>query len=524
MHALKDLLLLVTIALVLGTLTSMLLRRRRLKWTWGICGLPLGYLLWNLGGGVLALGVAGAALLSCLLGYGWHRSELDWGADIAERARRRTGIRELLALALRRLTARPRPWITPAGLEVGRDERGEPATIPLGTSSGIHTLVLGATGAGKTVTETWIACRLIEAGHGAIAIDPKGDRLMRAELKRAAAAQQRRFVEWTPEGPAAYNPYAHGSDGEIADKALAGEQFTEPHYLRQAQRYIGHAVRTMRAAGIAVTPVTLAAHMDPGRLESASRKLEPAQAELLQEYLDSLGERQRRELAGVRDRLAIIAESETAPWLQPSAGKPALDLLAAVQERAVVYMRLDADRRMLLSGMLGAAIVGDLVTIAAAIQHDPAPTVVVLDEFAALGARQIARLFGRGRSAGISLVLGTQELADLQAAGEQLRDQVLGNVEALIAHRQNVPESAELVAQLAGSRPAWITTQQTEQGLLGSRAGSRGSKTRGHEFELHPSRIKRLGRGRAAVITPGREGHPTIAHIHHPSSAHHDAE
>ena len=233
---------------------------------------------------------------------------------------------------------------------------------------------------------------------------------------------------------------------------------------------------------------------------------------------------QRRDLAGVRDRLAIIAESETAPWLEPADGKPELDLLAAVQQRAVVYMRLDADRRMLLSEMLGAAIVGDLVTIAATIQHDPAPTVVVLDEFAALGARQIARLFGRGRSAGISLVLGTQELADLQAAGEQLRDQVLGNVEALIAHRQNVPESAELVSKLAGSRPAWITTQQTEQGparqphrrawLAHPRARVRAAP--------QPYQAPRPGQSRGHHARP-RPAHPTIAHIHHPRSAHDDA-
>ena len=509
-----------TLSLVLGTLTSALLRRSRLKWTWGICGVPIGYVLWSIGGGTVALAVVGAGLLSCLLGHGWHRSELEWGADIAERARLRTGIRAATLRGLRRLGSRRRAWVTPLGLEVGRDERGEPARIPVGSGSGIHTLVLGATGAGKTVTETWIACRLVEAGHGAIAIDPKGDRLLRGELERAAAAHRRRFVEWTPEGPSAYNPYAHGSDGEIADKALAGEHFTEPHYLRQAQRYIGHAVRAMHAAEVALTPVSLAAHMDPGRLEVTSRRLEQAQSELVQGYLDSLGERERRDLGGVRDRLAIIAESEAAPWLAPAAGNPELDLLAAVRERAVVYMRLDADRRMLLSQMLGAAIVGDLVTIAAANQHDPTPTVVLLDEFAALSAHQVARLFARARSAGISLVLGTQELADLQAADEHLRERVLGNIEALIAHRQNVPESAELISKLAGSRPAWITTRQTEQGLLGSRPGLRGSKTRGHEFELHPSAIKRLGRGKAAVITPGAGRRPTIARIHHPESAH----
>ena len=48
-------------------------------------------------------------------------------------------------------------------------------------------------------------------GHGAVVIDPKGDELLRAELKSAAARRGAPFMEWSPEGPVAYNPYARGS-------------------------------------------------------------------------------------------------------------------------------------------------------------------------------------------------------------------------------------------------------------------------------------------------------------------------
>ena len=50
--------------------------------------------------------------------------------------------------------------------------------------------------------------------------------------------------------------------------------------------------------------------------------------------------------------------------------------------------------------------------------REPIPTVVVIDEFSAVAANHTARLFGRARSAGISLILGTQELVDLKAAGD----------------------------------------------------------------------------------------------------------
>ena len=238
----------------------------------------------------------------------------------------------------------------------------------------------------------------------------------------------------------------------------------------------------------------------------------------MQAYLDALTDRQKRDLSGVRDRLSILAESDTSQWLQPTHTAPAIDLRAAATEQAVVYFRLDSDRRPLLAQMLGAAIVSDLITLVADLQAHPVPTVVVIDEFTAVAAGHIARLFGRGRSAGISLILGTQELADLKSVGEGLREQVLGNVATLIAHRQNVPESAELISAIAGTKPVWIATEQTEDLLLGTGRSGRGTRRRGYEYHLHPSRIKQLPTGWAAVLTPGSGASSEIAQIHHPAN------
>jgi conjugal transfer pilus assembly protein TraD len=169
--------------------------------------------------------------------------------------------------------------------------------------------------------------------------------------------------------------------------------------------------------------------------------------------------------------------------------------------------------------MLAGAIVVDLVTLVARMQRTPIPTVVMIDEFAALAAGQVNRLFGRARSAGISLILGTQELADLKATGQDgLREQVLANIETLIAHRQNVPESAELIAQVAGTKPVWVSTEQTEEGLLLSGPSGRGSRRRGHEFQIHPDRIKRLPIGWALLITPGTKQSPAVVWVNHPEN------
>jgi hypothetical protein len=84
-----------------------------------------------------------------------------------------------------------------------------------------------------------------------------------------------------------------------------------------------------------------------------------------------------------------------------------------------VYFSLESEDRPLLSQMLGAAIVQDLVSATAALQREPVPSLVVIDEFSAVAAEQVVRLFARARSTGMSVMLGTQELADLRLPGRE---------------------------------------------------------------------------------------------------------
>ncbi len=399
-------------------------------------------------------------------------------------------------------------------LLIGFDESRRSVSIPFGADGGgKHTLVLGATGSGKTVTQTWITTRSIERGMAAVVLDPKGDRDMREQVRGAALAAGRSFLEWTPDGDRVYNPYARGSASEIADKALAGERFTEPHYLRQAQRYLGHVVRALRDSDTEVSLNAIVEYLEPSRLEVLARSQPEETARKTFAYLDSLSSRQQSDLAGVRDRLAIMAESDVGRWLDPrTAGAARFDLLAAVQERAVVYFSLESDSRPLLAQMLGAAIVQDLQTAVAASQRRPVPTLVVIDEFSAIAAEQVVRLFGRARSAGFSLLLGTQELSDLRPPGsERLFERVLGNLSVLIAHRQVVPSSAELISSVAGTRGAWKVSQHSD---------GRSTRTRSREPLLDPDQVMSLERGWGAVLVLEHGGSVRLAHMFSPARRH----
>jgi hypothetical protein len=540
----------VVIGVLLGLLAARLMRRWHLHWSWA-AGASTLVLLGRtmLAGDAMTLGVA--ALGAAVRGRRWHSEDLQAGADLAEIAAERTTPLDGLRAGVQRVHSQllGRDPSTSAGglgswlastriaggqgeriwrgshLSVGVDRRGRSvaielggaeagrhgpaARIPVSASGGTHTLVAGATGSGKTFTQAWITMAAVAYGMSAIVVDPKGDVGLRERLHRAARAAGKAFYMWTPEGPVVYNPYARGGETEIADKALAGERFTEPHYQRQAQRYLGHAVRALRATGREVSLVGLVEALDPAALELLARELQEEQARAVHAYLDSLTTRQRSDLSGVRDRLAIMAESDVGLWLDPATpDADSIELLDAVRSGAVVYFGLRADSRPLLAQMLGSAIVQDLQTVVSALQERPARCVVAIDEFSAIAAEHVAGLFARSRSAGISLLLGTQELSDLRLPGhEMLQEQVLGNLTSVIAHRQAVPASAELIARLSGSRGAWRTTVSSD---------GRTTRTRVSEPVVGPEEVMSLPTGQAAVIRLSSPRSATIARMHSP--------
>jgi hypothetical protein len=95
----------------------------------------------------------------------------------------------------------------------------------------------------------------------------------------------------------------------------------------------------------------------------------------------------------------------------------------------------------------------------------------------------------------MSVVLGTQELSDLRPAGqERMLERVLGTLSVLSAHRQGVPESAEMIARMAGTSGTWRISSRSDGGEM---------RTRTREGVLEESAVMYLRQGWAAVIELG---------------------
>jgi type IV secretory pathway TraG/TraD family ATPase VirD4 len=130
-------------------------------------------------------------------------------------------------------------------------------------------------------------------------------------------------------------------------------------------------------------------------------------------------------------------------------------------------------------------------------------TFVAIDEFGALEAPALDRLYARGRAAGFSVALGTQTLADLRAAGPAVRERIGATVSSVVCHRIGEQADAEWVAELIGAVPTWQSTIRTDGLGLPTAEGTR---TRGYRFEVNPAELQRLGRGDAYVARLDQSG------------------
>ncbi len=414
-------------------------------------------------------------------------------------------------------------WARPAAAHgtadavlLGSDRAGEPVLLSDRQLSA-HGLILGASGAGKSTTLLAILTEHVLRGRPVVAIDMKGSPAFARELAGAAAAAGRPFRVWTPDGPEHWNPLQHGNATELKDKLIATERFTEPHYQRAAERYVQTVLQVLHDVH-PERPATLeevVGLMDPRRMAAVLRRLPRPRAERVQDYLAGLTPDQLSAARGLGTRLAVISESHTGPYLSPS-GERTIDLRAALAGREVVLFSLNSSIYGKLSAQIGTLAIQDLVAAvghrltlsSSSAQGDAASgggareqAIIGIDEFSALGADNVISLLARGREAGVSVLLATQELADLDQAAPGLRDQVLGNTAVKIAHRQDVPASAHTIAQMAGTHKVWEPTYQIGRGPLGRYDTSRGSRREVEQFVVHPNEIKTLQTGHAVIIT-----------------------
>ena len=364
-----------------------------------------------------------------------------------------------------------------------------------------HTLVLGTTGSGKTVTVCNIVESAINRGLPLIYIDGKGDYDLACRVARYGRERNRPVSVFAMAGESmTYNPLAVGGFTSKKDRIIELREWSEEHYKKLAEGYLQSVFKTMERCGIACDMVSLSENLDLKKLKALVRanqsKIPDAQG-----LMDELNNQEQasKSIESLVAEIRNFTASEIGPLFRIAENKPVLTLANILETKGIAYFCLPALEFPSMAQTLGRLIINDLkATMAQQLSGGIRDKVyVIFDEFSVFAGEQVLNVINMGRSAGIHAVLSTQSLSDIASGRKENADhfinQVLGNCNNFILHRQNSPEDAEKLAEMMGTRNTLEYTAQVSQ--TGPTHMGTVRRTRG--FIAHPDEIKTLKTGEA---------------------------
>jgi hypothetical protein len=395
-------------------------------------------------------------------------------------------------------------------VRIGIDaETNLPFDLELPAELAMHTLLVGASGSGKTTTLTTIVDGALGNGYAAVIVDCKGGGL--GDI--AGSLARRRGVPFhlvDPDDSASlgYNPCS-GDPAAVANKLIGAFTYSPAAeiYKHVAMEAIPVVVRALHAHNEAVTLDALYETFGPRGIAKLALKMNDRH---MCERLLVLGARTDDRTgkgghAGLRHRLGALLEGKFGALFRAT---QSLDWDKALAEPSVTYVALSALASSEDVELMGRVIAQDLKQACARRMRAQmrgealVPVLAVFDEFAALDeADQLVDLLLQARQALMPIVVSTQYLPE----SVPLRRSVLG-AGLLIAHRVE-GEDAEAIANQFGTRRASEVTHQVDYETGYS---EKGSIRRVEEYNVHPNQLRTFTTGQAAVKSVARRRYSIV--------------
>lgn len=149
----------------------------------------------------------------------------------------------------------------------------------------------------------------------------------------------------------------------------------------------------------------------------------------------------------------------------------------------------------------------------------------IFDEPASYLNKSFIDLVNKGRGAGLHAIFSPQTMADIDALGDNLKQQLVGNVNTFFIGKTNEKDEVSYWAETFGTYSDIDVTEMTEQEAGYSDAGKtdwtggRGTKRNVDRFKFNPNRIRDLRQGEFVVYRTAKEVHeaPRAVYIRKPS-------
>jgi energy-coupling factor transporter ATP-binding protein EcfA2 len=389
---------------------------------------------------------------------------------------------------------------------------------------GMHVLIFGSTGSGKSETIKAFAGALLDLGWDGIIVDLKEDTKpggLRDWCNEYAISHSKPFQELRLSDPNSkywFNPLAGMGPDEMRDTILSLNTFEAAYWESINKQMLGQLVNLFLDAH-EVDPVKfgfptmleLGRFLGSASLAAAAKQragaiLTSGRGREKEDYSSLLAPNkdQQTSAVGLGTKLTGIYETQVGRVvLQPGNGRIEFD----VTQGGISYVGLDSQGKPDLSKIISSALLQRLSVYSSqratgAMGSNPAPRFVIIDEANWVNKMIVQNLLSRARSAGLCIVLATQGPGDWINPQEGDMFSVLSqNANVCIAMSQGEPKSAEMLAEYIGKQKVTEASQK----LIGDEYTENGTAKMVEDYIVAPDQLRRLSIGEAII----RVGKPT---------------
>jgi len=364
-----------------------------------------------------------------------------------------------------------------------------------------HTHIVGATGTGKTVLIEKLLFADLARGHGAVVIDPKGERgfyeSVRDYCKSIGRSDDLYLLSASaPSESAIWNPCGLGNASELQTKFFNSAIYGEPHYAKACEFGLLRAFRDLTEQ-----------HRNGFTIRDLLRELKAISEGDRNETLTGLfydlnnlvyGEWENVLACGKRSDISTQRE---------------ISLLDIVTKNKILFVDLPTEGKKVQSSRIGRLLTQEIILISGMRKRNPnlksdRPFSVYIDEFDAFATESFSTFLNKGRSSEFMIHLAHQTLSDLNIVSPEFTGQILGNCNVRFIFRQDDPDDAERWSRFIGTRMA---VKQTYRTTGGSKTGE-SSNREALEFVISPDQIKSLPIGKC-VFSVKTEGLARVIQI-----------
>ena len=382
-----------------------------------------------------------------------------------------------------------------------------------------HTIVLGATGSGKTVLLCNQVLHAIRHGQPCLVIDPKGEdstlQLIRdigEKLSSDFNSRLRVFRMSNPADSCSYNPLKHGNAIQLKDRILEALNWSEQYYQSLAGNFLTVFTACNEKLGTRLTLDLLSRvlgekkeqHDVLRRLKDQMKEGDAKSEELFRRMSGLLEKMKPEDLLGLQAQLSILNSPSIGHKLSFEKADNELDLREVLERGQLAYFQLDTLGNPDTARRLGRMIVEDLKSLASEVyrtvpegQRKFFP--VFIDEFGSFASREFIEVLKQIRGAGFAMHLFSQGLEDLDVVSKEFRRQASSNPITKIAFRLDDKDTVNEISAMAGTAETVAQSYQVEGTFAPLKTGL-GNLRETRQMKVEHDVFKNLEVGQAVVI------------------------